>query len=134
MKRALRPAALLAAAFGAVTVYSGGSVLFGSGAQSAGAYVPFIVWFNFLAGFAYVAAAAGLWLRRRWAVGLSAALALSTALAFAALGWHIAGGGAHEARTVAAMAVRTLTWSLIAVLAWLALKPGKGKAAAPQGL
>jgi hypothetical protein len=55
----VRVAALIAAVFGAATVASGASVLFGEGAVAAGNYVPFIVWFNFLAGFAYVLAALG---------------------------------------------------------------------------
>ena len=42
--------------------------------------MPFVVWFNFLAGFAYIAAGVGLWVRRRWAVVLAAALAAGTAL------------------------------------------------------
>ena len=55
-------AALVALVFGALTVTSGGKVLFGSEATraAAGAYVPFVLWFNFLAGFAYVAAGVGL--------------------------------------------------------------------------
>jgi hypothetical protein len=69
----IRAAALVAAVFGVLTIVSGGRVLFGDGAAAAGSYVPYIVWFNFVAGFAYVAAAIGLWLRRPWAAGLAAA-------------------------------------------------------------
>jgi hypothetical protein len=50
--RTLRLAAVVAVLFGAATVTSGGNVLFGSGAAAAGSYVPFVVGFNFLAGFA----------------------------------------------------------------------------------
>jgi hypothetical protein len=113
----LRIAAVVAVLFGIATVASGGSVLFGEGAEGAGNYVPFIVWFNFLAGFAYVAAGVGLWLRRTWAGWLALALAGLTAAAFAALGWHIGTGGAYEARTVAAMTLRLVVWSAIAALA-----------------
>ncbi len=65
--------ALLAAVFGLVTLYSGGNVLFGAddARELAGAYVPFVVWFNFLAGFFYVLAGIGIWLGRTWAFGLS---------------------------------------------------------------
>lgn len=50
---------ILALVFGLVTLKSGGSVLFieGETRQAAGHYVPFVLWFNFIAGFAYVAAA-----------------------------------------------------------------------------
>jgi len=76
----IRAAALVAAVFGAATIFSGGRVLFGDGAAGAGDYLPYIVWFNFLAGFAYIAAGIGLWLRQPWAAGMSIALALLTAL------------------------------------------------------
>ena len=39
----------------------------GAARQAAGHYVPFVLWFNFLAGFAYIVAGVGLWMRRRWA-------------------------------------------------------------------
>ena len=63
--------AVIAIAFGLVTIKEGGTVLFGNEAArtAAGNYVPFVLWFNFLAGFAYVIAGAGLWLQRRWARG-----------------------------------------------------------------
>lgn len=117
----IRAAALIAAVFGAATIFSGGRVLFGEGAAGAGDYLPYIVWFNFLAGFAYVAAGIGLWLRQPWAAGMSLALALLTALSFAALGGHIAAGAAYEMRTVAATALRTGLWMAIAGLAWASL-------------
>ncbi|HKX37527.1 MAG TPA: hypothetical protein VJN20_02610 [Burkholderiales bacterium] len=112
-----RAAIGFAALFGALSVFSGAQVLFGEGAAAAGRYIPYIVWFNFLAGVAYVAAAIGLWRRRRWAVSMALALALLNALFFAALGGHIAAGGAYEGRTVAAMALRTGLWIAIAALA-----------------
>ena len=120
MKLALRAVAVVAVLFGALTVWSGGSVLFGGGAAAAGNYVPFVLWFNFLAGLAYIAAGIGLWGRRAWATALAAALAALTALVFAAFGGWVATGGAYEARTVIAMTVRTALWSFIAILAWRA--------------
>ena len=54
---------LIAVGFGLLTIKSGGAILFGNDAarDAAGNYVPFVLWFNFLAGFAYVIAGAGLW-------------------------------------------------------------------------
>jgi hypothetical protein len=117
----LRTAALVAVLFGAVTIFSGARVLFGSDAarQAAGAFVPWVLWFNTVAGLAYVAAGVGLWLRRAWAVRLSAVLAAVSVLVFAALGVHIALGGVYEARTVAAMALRCTFWI---GLAWFAAR------------
>lgn len=105
--------------FGLLTIASGGLALFG-GAQervAVGDAVPFVLWFNFGAGFAYVCAGGGLLMRRRWGSRLSAAIALATIGVFAALGAHITLGGAYELRTVGAMILRSLVWSGIAVLA-----------------
>jgi len=117
-------AALVALLFGALTVFSGGRVLFGPEAArvAAGNFVPFVLWFNFLAGFAYVAAGVGLWLRRAWAAWLALGIAAATALVFAAFGLHAAMGGAFELRTVAAMTLRTALWAWIAALALRALR------------
>jgi MYXO-CTERM domain-containing protein len=111
--------AVLAGAFGIATVISGGRVLFGPEAvrAAAGQVVPFVLWFNFLAGFAYLLAAAGLWGARRWAAPLSMGIAVATALVFLALGVHVLRGGAFENRTVAAMTLRTAVWAAIAVAA-----------------
>lgn len=124
--KALRVLAVVAAAFGAASVFSGGSVLFGESAARAGNVVPFVVWFNFIGGFAYLAVGAGLWLRAAWAAGAALALALLTLLVFAALGGYIAAGAEFEARTVAAMTLRSLLWLSIAGLAWWSVvKDGK---------
>lgn len=118
-KRIIRVVSLFACLFGVLTVKEGGSVLFGG--ADAGAYVPFVLWFNFFAGFVYVIAAVGLWLYKRWAVWLSVLLAGTTAIIFAAFGVHVAGGGAYEIRTVWAMTVRTSVWAVIAILAYAML-------------
>jgi len=116
----LRGAAVLAALFGALTIKSGGSALFGDGA-SGGHYAPFVIWFNFLAGFVYLAAALGLWLGRRWSARLALGLAVLNVAVFGAFGVYIVSGGLFEARTVWAMTARSLIWSTIAVLAYWAL-------------
>ena len=117
--RLLRAIALGAAGFGLLTIWAGGHTLFGGEAvrQAAGAYVPFVLWFNFLAGFAYVAAAAGLWRQQRWAAALALAIAVTTLVVFAAFGAHVLRGGAFEARTVAAMTLRSVVWLAIASVA-----------------
>jgi len=104
--------AIFAGLFGLLTVKAGGEVLFfdGPGRQAAGDYVLFVLVFNFLAGFAYVAGAVGLVLWRPWALPLAITITLSTALIFAALGLWILSGNPYEVRTVAAMTLRTSVW------------------------
>ena len=111
---------VVAIGFGLLTIKEGGTILFGDGVAraAAGNYVPFVLWFNFLAGFAYVVAGAGLWLNQRWAVWLAITIAVATFFAFAALGAHVGTGGAYELRTVVAMSLRTLVWVTIAAVAW----------------
>jgi hypothetical protein len=114
----------LALVFGAVTLVSGGRALFGDAAARAavGNAVGFVLWFNFLAGFAYLAAAIGLWLGRRWALSLAALLAIGTALVAAGFGMYVRSGGAYEMRTVGALALRFGFWAVVSLLAWRSLR------------
>ena len=116
-------AALVAVTFGIVTIIVGGKTLFGGveDRATAGNIVPFVLWFNFLAGFAYIIAGLGLFLWKRWAAQLSAAIAVATIAVFIALGIHIFFGGLFEIRTVAAMTIRSAVWIVIAASACRAL-------------
>jgi hypothetical protein len=115
----LRAAAPVAIVFGLLTVLSGGTALFGGPEARAavGDAVPFVLWFNFFAGFAYIIAGGGLLAHQRWAVWLSGAIFLATVLVFAAFGFHVVQGGAYEMRTVGAMTLRTFAWLAIAAIA-----------------
>ena len=110
---------LVGVAFGLLTIKEGGAVLFGSEAAraAAGNYVPFVLWFNFISGFAYVITGIGLWLQQRWAVWLAVAIAAAIVITFAAFGMHINSGGTYEQRTVIAMSLRTLIWLTISTVA-----------------
>lgn len=120
-------AAIVALLFGALTIFSGGRALFGGHEARAavGNAVPFVLWFNFLAGFAYVVAGIGLILRQPWAVWLSIAILAGTALVLVAFGVHVLQGGTYEMRTVGAMILRTVVWALISAVALRHL--GKGR-------
>ena len=109
---AFRLMSLLAIVFGFMTLRAGGMVLFTTGAehQAAGHFVPFVLIFNFSAGFAYLIAGIGLWAQQRWAGWLALAIAVSTLLVFGAFVLHIMGGGAYEPRTVGAMTLRSAVW------------------------
>jgi hypothetical protein len=122
--RTLKWLAIAALVFGLATVVSGGRALFGSVESRAavGQAVPFVLWFNFLSGFVYLVAGAGLLWRRRWAVYASLFVAVSTLLVFLAFGVHVFGGGAYELRTVGAMTLRLLFWVAVAVASFRALK------------
>jgi len=112
--------ALIAIVFGLLTIKSGGSVLFIDGItrEDAGNYVPFVLWFNFFAGFAYLLAAVGLFMQKTWAVWLAIAIAVATLIVFAFLGLHILNEGMYETRTVGAMSLRSVVWAIIAIFAY----------------
>ena len=114
-------ATIVAIVFGLLTLKSGGSVLFidGIAREEAENYVPFVLWFNFFAGFAYLSAGAGLFAQKQWAVWLSIFIAVASAIVFSLLGLHILDGGLFETRTLVAMTLRTGVWTCIAVFAYL---------------
>jgi len=117
--------AVVAAVFGVLTVFSGGSVLFGptQAQKAAGAIVPFVVWFNFLAGFAYLVAAFGIWMIRDWALGLSVFIAVATAGVAMVFGYQVSQGIGFEMRTVGALAFRFVVWAAIALALFRAGRP-----------
>ena len=116
---AVRVVAAIAIVFGVATIRAGGSVLFGGieAAREAGNFVPFVVWFNFLAGFAYIAAGVGLWLLRPWSAWLAVSIAVATVIVFIAFGAYVLAGEPYEMRTVWAMTLRTAVWAILAIIA-----------------
>ena len=102
----------IAVLFGIATLVSGGSALFElHGTEDPTAQiVPFVLYFNFAAGFAYIVTGAGLMLKRGWAPASAVAIAVATIIVFLALGSWILAGNAYEMRTVVAMSLRTAFW------------------------
>ncbi|WP_170397487.1 MULTISPECIES: hypothetical protein [Ruegeria] len=113
----IRPAAIAAAFFGLLTIFSGGTALFGGAAAKAavGDAVPLVLWFNFLAGFVYLLGAFALYKSLIWAHRIAWVIGLSTLLVFAVLVVVALIGTPFEWRTVGAMIIRTGFWLAIAV-------------------
>lgn len=111
-----RVIALIALVFGVMTIFSGGRALFGDAlAQAAvGNAVSFVLWFNFLAGFFYVACGLAIAWGWSWARPMALGLALATAAVALAFAVHVLQGGAFEMRTVGALALRLGFWAGIA--------------------
>lgn len=110
--------AIIAVAFGALTLFSGGRNLFDEAViAEAGNTIAFVLWFNFLAGFAYIAAGYFLWTWKLCGVRLSAVIAGATILVFLGMGIYVIQfDGLYNVKTVGAMALRSAVWMLIAVL------------------
>ena len=106
----------VAIAFGVLTLWSGGMVLFGPDAArvAAGRVVPFVLWFNFLSGAVYIAAGFGIFQGRRFGKMLAGVLALALAVLFAAFLARIAAGQEWETRTLGALILRLGFWCLAA--------------------
>lgn len=111
-----RPAAIAAALFGALTIFSGGSVLIGPRAaqEAAGNVVPFVVVFNTLAGFAYLAGALALWRNHPSARWIALAIGVATLVVLAAFAVAALTGAPVELRTALALPFRAIFWLVIA--------------------
>lgn len=118
--RSMTVVAIVAVVFGMATLQSGGAVLFGpeEARNAAGNVVPFVLWFNFLSAFVYVAAGVGLWRLSQWGFRVSAGLVLAIAVVGLLFGVHVLGGGMYETRTVFALIFRLVVWIAIAGIAW----------------
>lgn len=117
--------AMLAVIFGVMTILSGGSVLFGDdGVRAlAGDVVSVVLWVNFLAGFAYVIAGLGIWMRARWAFPLAVLIVGATLAAGLYFTLAVLTGAAFEMRTVGALALRVSIWAAIAI----AIRPRRSR-------
>lgn len=111
-RRALAIAALI---FGLATLFKGGSVIFGpdTARESVGNFVPFVVWFNFLAGFFYLIGAYAIWSAQSWARPLAFAIAFATIAVGAAFAVHAMAGGAFSMQTVGALPLRFGFWLFV---------------------
>jgi hypothetical protein len=114
--RWIRPVALVAAAFGALTIFSGGMVLFGPEAaqRAAGNAVPFVVIFNTAAGFAYLVGAYALWKNQHSARWIALAIGVATLIVLAGFALAALTGTEVELRTALALPFRAGFWLVIA--------------------
>ncbi|WP_319825779.1 hypothetical protein [Thalassovita sp.] len=114
--------------FGLLTMLSGSLALFGGeeAKAAAGDVVPFVLWFNTVAGLAYVAAGLAILSRSRLALPLSAAIAVATGGVMALFYVHVLQGGAYEIRTVFALGFRFAVWVALSAIAWRAVGGSHG--------
>lgn len=106
----------LAAAFGALTLWSGGMVIFGpeTARITAGQIVPHVLWFNFLSGAVYIMAGVGIFLGHRFGNTLAMVLTLALTALFATFLVVIAVGHEWEMRTLGALTLRLGFWGVAA--------------------
>jgi hypothetical protein len=105
----------VAAAFGALTIFSGGMVLLGPEAaqRAAGNAVPFVVIFNTAAGFAYLVGAYALWKDHHWARWIALAIGVATLIVLAGFALAALTGTEVELRTALALPFRAGFWLVI---------------------
>ena len=111
-----RPTAIIAALFGALTIFSGSMVLFGPEAagRAAGDIVPFVVIFNTAAGIVYLAGAFALWRGHPAARPIALAIGVVTLIVLACFGVTALTGAPVEMRTALALPFRAAFWLVIA--------------------
>jgi energy-coupling factor transporter ATP-binding protein EcfA2 len=99
-----------------LTVVSGGRAIFGG--VDMGAVVPFVLWFNFGGGFAYLLAGIGLWRGTAWAPMLAHRNRRGDGAGLRRLPLARPDAAAPgRARTMGAMILRTGIWTAIATVA-----------------
>lgn len=115
--------AIVLAAFGLLTLFLSGSVifdLFGIRAKE-GNYVLFVVWSNFISSTIYLFAAYGFLTTKKWTapiLGISAVILIS---AFIGLKIYANAGGIHEEKTLGAMIFRITVTLVFAVAAYFTI-------------
>lgn len=103
--------------FGIITIFAGGNALFTeSGKLAAGKIVSLILWYNFIAGFFYIAAGIAIFRQKSMAIRIAMLLANSSIAIYFALLMHIFEGNVYEMRTLIAMTLRTFYWIAIATI------------------
>ncbi|MCO6481833.1 MAG: hypothetical protein J5I62_03460 [Flavobacteriales bacterium] len=112
-------AAVVALAFGMVTIMRGGSVLFdiGGARGPAGHIVPIVLPLVFLTGFLYVGGGIGLLTQAKWSQGVFLAALALLIVAGVGMVLHMREGLPYEVRTTRALPVRTLVTVLLYVAA-----------------
>lgn len=122
--RFMKSLAVFALVFGLMTIVSGGGVLFGpdTARAQAGAYLPFVVWFNFFAGFVYMFAGVCIWREKALANTLATLIAVSSGLIAVIFAGFVLSGADFEMRTVGALVLRTGVWAAIAIALFASTK------------
>ncbi len=120
---AQRAMALVAVAFGALTLFAGGRALGGADPGYA-VFKPLLI-YNFLMGAAYIAAGVMAW--RKLSAGWLAAgiIFVLNALVLGAIAYLYRTGAAVAVESLRAMSLRTVVWLLLfAGLTWLRRRAG----------
>lgn len=125
---AYRFAGIAAVLFGVITLFEGGRMVFGGPEvwAAAGNVVPWVLYFNFTAGFVYVVTGLLTLFQHPNSKKLALVLAVANAVVLVSLGVYAAMGGLFELRTMAAMGVRTVFWSVQAVVLSHVFKQSSG--------
>ncbi len=111
----MKAIAAFAFVFGIVSIVKGGSVVFGpqSARDAVGAFVPFVVKFNMVAGVFYALAAIGIWQGKAYASKIAKWLVISTGVVATAFVVHVILGGAYSMQTVGALPLRIGFWTFV---------------------
>lgn len=113
--------ALFLTAFGLMTLFLSGSVifdLFGIRAKE-GNYVLFVVWANFISSLLYLFAAYGFIKNKIWTTKFLSISVVILLIAFIGLFIHINSGSIYETKTISAMIFRISLTILFAVVSFV---------------
>lgn len=112
--------ALILGAFGLLTLFLSGSVIFDLFGirEMEGNYVLFVVVANFIASFLYLLAVYGFVTSSKWTFTLLLIATLILVATFVGLVMHINSGGIYETKTYGAMIFRSSITAVFAIIAY----------------
>jgi len=113
--------ATVLAAFGLLTLFLSGSVIFDLFDVRAkeGNYVLFVVWANFLSSILYLISAYGFIKGKKWTIKPLGITTMVLVIAFTGLLIHVNAGGIYETKTIGAMLFRITVTIVFAALAFI---------------
>lgn len=121
-----RVAGVIAIIFGILTIIQGGRTLFDPAVHDvAGKVVPFVLKYNFIAGFFYIPIGILVFRMKYYAKYFAILLGAANGVVFFQLTVHVFSDLPYEPKTYFAMMFRLLLWALIATLSLSFEKPTK---------
>jgi len=110
-------AAFIIGAFGLLTLYLSGSVIFDlfGMREKQGNYVLFVIWINFICSFIYIASAYGFVKAKPWTTKILTSALILLVMTFVAFVIYVNNGGIHKNDTFGALVFRS-TITLLGVI------------------
>jgi hypothetical protein len=112
-----RVAGAVAVVFSLLTLVEGSRVLLGTAETGCVVLMPLLL-YNVVMAFVGMVAGGGLWMGRKWGLALSGGIAASHIVVLLIVGALYTSGGDVALRSVQAMILRSVVWTVVAWIGW----------------